>query len=144
MRYRLQWRLRALEARIPPPTGPPKALLPEWLMEDLRQQGIRFDATGLPEKSSIEERAPERIAPATPEPSPAHRAAFMARGVMSAPTLIVQSDLYHESLDVKIAASRSDGLAARSTESERELEESTELRETPRGHWLTAYALTLW
>ena len=46
-----------------------KALLPEWLMEDLRQQGIRFDASGLPEKSSLEEKALERIAPATPAPS---------------------------------------------------------------------------
>jgi hypothetical protein len=40
-------------------------------MEDLRQQGIRFDASGLPEKSSMEEKALELIAPAAPAPSQA-------------------------------------------------------------------------
>jgi hypothetical protein len=39
-------------------------------MEDLRQQGIRFDASGLPEKNSLQEKASEPIAPATPAPSP--------------------------------------------------------------------------
>jgi hypothetical protein len=69
MRQRLNLRLKALEKRLPDETKPHKALLPEWLVEDLRQQGIRFDAFGLPEKSSLEEKALEPIAPATPAPS---------------------------------------------------------------------------
>jgi hypothetical protein len=40
-------------------------------MEDLRQQGIRFDASARLEKSSIEEKAAQQMAPATPAPSPA-------------------------------------------------------------------------
>ena len=69
MHQRLNLRLKALEKWLPDETKPHKALLPEWLMEDLRQQGVRFDASGLPEKSSLEEKALERIAPATPAPS---------------------------------------------------------------------------
>ena len=69
MRHRLYLRLKALEKWLPDETQSHKALLPEWLVEDLRQQGIRFDASGLPEKSSLEEKALERIAPATPAPS---------------------------------------------------------------------------
>jgi hypothetical protein len=69
MHQRLHLRLKALEARLPDETKPQKALLPGWLMEDLRQQGVRFDASGRPEKSSLEEKAPEPIAPATPAPS---------------------------------------------------------------------------
>ena len=71
MHQRLNLRLKALEKWLPDETQSHKALLPEWLMEDLRQQGIRFDASGLPEKSSLQEKASERIAPATPAPSPA-------------------------------------------------------------------------
>jgi hypothetical protein len=70
MHQRLNLRLKALEKWLPDETKLHKALLPEWLMEDLRQQGIRFDASGRPEKSSMEEKAPERIAPATPAPNP--------------------------------------------------------------------------
>ena len=70
MRHRLNLRLKALEKRLPDETKPPKAPLPEWLMDELRQQGIRFDDFGLPEKSSIEERVPQQIAPAPPAPSP--------------------------------------------------------------------------
>ena len=33
-------------------------------MEDFRQQGIRFDASGCPEKSSLQEKASEQTAPA--------------------------------------------------------------------------------
>jgi hypothetical protein len=51
MRQRLYLRLKALEKWLPDETKPHKALLPEWLMEDFRQQGIRFDASGRPEKS---------------------------------------------------------------------------------------------
>jgi hypothetical protein len=66
---RLNLRLKTLEKRLPDETIPRKALLPEWLMEDLRQQGIRFDASGLPEKNSLQEKRPEGIAPATASPS---------------------------------------------------------------------------
>ena len=76
MQQRLYWRLKALEERVPDETKPHKALLPEWLIEDLRQQGIQFDASGLPEKSSLQEKALERIAPATPAPSPAPPRSF--------------------------------------------------------------------
>ena len=76
MRHRLYLRLKALEKWLPDETKLQKALLPEWLMEDLRQQGIRFDALGRPEKSSLEERASEQIEPATPAPSPASPRGF--------------------------------------------------------------------
>ena len=76
MRHRLHLRLKALEKWLPDETKPPKAPLPEWLMEELRQQGIRFDASGLPEKSSMEERAPEPIALPEPAPSPAPPRSF--------------------------------------------------------------------
>jgi hypothetical protein len=76
MLQRLNLRLKALEMRLPDETKPHKALLPEWLMEDLRQQGVRFDASGRPEKSSMEEKAPEQIMPATPAPSPAPPRSF--------------------------------------------------------------------
>jgi hypothetical protein len=76
MHHRLHWRLKALEKWLPDETKPHKALLPECLMEDLRQQGIRFDASGLPGKGSIEAKGPPQIEPATPAPSRAsHRAA---------------------------------------------------------------------
>ena len=76
MRQRLHLRLKALEMRLPDETKPHKAPLPEWLMEDLRQQGVRFDASGLPEKSSLQEKASEQIASATPAPSPAPPRSF--------------------------------------------------------------------
>ena len=61
MRQRLNLRLKALEKQLPDETQPHKAPLPEWLMEDLRQQGIRFDASGRLEKTSLAESAPKRI-----------------------------------------------------------------------------------
>jgi len=79
MLQRLHLRLKALEKWLPDETKPHKALLPEWLMEDLRHQGVRFDASGRPEKSSLEEKAIERIeriAPATPAPSVASLRSF--------------------------------------------------------------------
>jgi hypothetical protein len=79
MLQRLNLRLKALEKWLPDETKPHKALLPEWLMEDLRQQGIRFDASGRPEKSSIEEKGPPQIAPAGPVPSPAPPRGFYGR-----------------------------------------------------------------
>ena len=76
MLQRLHLRLKALEKWLPDETKPHKAFLPEWLVEDLRQQGIRLDASGQPEKSSLEEKALERIAPATPAPSVAPPRSF--------------------------------------------------------------------
>src|ERR1700681_2966159 len=64
MHQRLHLRLKALEKWLPDETKPHKTLLPEWLMEDLRQQGIRVDASGLPEKSALHEKASEQIEPA--------------------------------------------------------------------------------
>jgi hypothetical protein len=69
MRHRLHLRLKTLEKWLTDETKPHKALLPEWLTEDLRQQGVRFDACGRPEKRSLEDKALEPIAPATPAPS---------------------------------------------------------------------------
>ena len=80
MHQRLHLRLKALEKCLPDESKH-KALLPEWLMEDLRQQGVRFDASGLPEKSSLEEKALERIAPATPAPSVAPPRSFYGRAL---------------------------------------------------------------
>jgi hypothetical protein len=76
MHQRLRLRLKALEKWLPDETSSHKALLPEWLMEDLRQQGIRFDASGRPEKSSMGEKAAQRIAPAAPAPSQASPRGF--------------------------------------------------------------------
>ena len=81
MHQRLHLRLKALEKRLPDEIKPHKALLPEWLMEDLRQQGVRFDASGWPEKSSIEANPPERMVPAAPAPSPASPRGFYGRAL---------------------------------------------------------------
>ena len=81
MHQRLNLRLKALEKWLPDGSKPPKALLPEWLMEDLRQQGVRFDASGRPEKSSLEEKALEPVTPATPAPSPAPPRSFYGRAL---------------------------------------------------------------
>jgi len=70
MRQRLNSRLKALEKWLPDEIKPHKTLLPEWLVQELRQQGIRFDASGLPKKSSIEESVPQQIAQEPPAPSP--------------------------------------------------------------------------
>jgi hypothetical protein len=54
MHQRLHLRLKALEKRLPDETKPHKALLPEWLTEDLRQQRTRHvvivkrESTGSP------------------------------------------------------------------------------------------------
>jgi hypothetical protein len=50
----LQRRLKALEAKSPDPTEQRKALLPGWLIEELEKQGVRFDASGYPEKIGME------------------------------------------------------------------------------------------
>jgi hypothetical protein len=45
------------------PTGPRKSLLPSWLVDDLVQkQGVRFDASGYPEKIGMESSPqPQRL-----------------------------------------------------------------------------------
>jgi hypothetical protein len=50
MRSALLGRLKALEAKSPDPTESQKPLLPAWLTEELEKQGVRFDASGFPEK----------------------------------------------------------------------------------------------
>ena len=45
MHWGLESRVRALEERAPDPTKPLKAIVPEWLIEDLEAEGIRFDPT---------------------------------------------------------------------------------------------------
>ena len=50
MRSSLLRRLRALEAKSPDPTELQKPLLPAWLIEEAKKQGVRFDASGFPEK----------------------------------------------------------------------------------------------
>lgn len=45
----LRARIEALEALSPDPCKPRKALLPAWLTDDLRRQGVEFDAEGRPQ-----------------------------------------------------------------------------------------------
>ena len=74
MHLRLHLRLKALEKQLPDRTEPHKALLPEWLMEDLRQQGIRFDASGRLEKTSLAESSrADGAGNACTKPDPASR-----------------------------------------------------------------------
>ncbi len=47
MTRNLRLRLKGLEAKAPDQTRPPKAILPAWLLERLRQQGIRVERAGL-------------------------------------------------------------------------------------------------
>ena len=56
MRRQLQSRLRALEAKVADPGKLPKAVLPEWLVEDLVKEGVRFDESGRPERDSLPRR----------------------------------------------------------------------------------------
>ena len=46
MRPGLHRRLKTLEDRIPAPSVRQKAFLPEWLVEELKEQGVRFDDFG--------------------------------------------------------------------------------------------------
>ena len=52
MRSQILQRLRMLEARLPPESGPKKAPLPEWLMEEFQKEGVRFNSLGLPDRDS--------------------------------------------------------------------------------------------
>ena len=44
----LHRRLKALEERLPDPFVSQKSFLPEWLVEELKQQSVRFDDFGRP------------------------------------------------------------------------------------------------
>ena len=46
MRPGLHRRLKTLEDRIPDPSVRQKSFLPEWLVEELKEQGVRFDDVG--------------------------------------------------------------------------------------------------
>ena len=46
MRSGLKLRVKALEARILEPIRQRKALIPDWLAEDLQKQGVRFNGLG--------------------------------------------------------------------------------------------------
>jgi hypothetical protein len=52
MRSQLLRRLDALEQRLPTESAPGKALLPAWLVADLRAQGFSFDYDGRPDMKS--------------------------------------------------------------------------------------------
>ena len=43
MRPGLHRRLKTLEDRLPGPSVRQKSFLPEWLVEELKEQGVRFD-----------------------------------------------------------------------------------------------------
>lgn len=43
-------RLEALEARLIELSEPRKSLLPHWLIEEVKKQGVRFDAFGYPQE----------------------------------------------------------------------------------------------
>jgi hypothetical protein len=52
MQKQLQLRVKALEQLLPHDAGATKTVLPEWLIEELRKQGFRFDASGRPDMTS--------------------------------------------------------------------------------------------
>ena len=53
MRKELIFRVKALEQRLPDDAGATKTVIPEWLVEELRKQGFRFDASGRPDMTSV-------------------------------------------------------------------------------------------
>ena len=53
MQKQLLFRVKALEQRLPDEAGATKTVIPEWLIEELRNQGIRFNLSGLPDLSSL-------------------------------------------------------------------------------------------
>ena len=44
----LYFRLRALEKRRPDPTKRRKSLMPAWMLQDFKEQGLRIDDRGCP------------------------------------------------------------------------------------------------
>jgi hypothetical protein len=53
MQKQLIFRVKALEQRLPEDKGVTKKVLPEWLVEELRNQGIRCTLSGMPDWSSL-------------------------------------------------------------------------------------------
>ena len=49
MRPELHRRLKTLEERLPDPSVRQKSFLPEWLVEELKEQGVRFENFGSPD-----------------------------------------------------------------------------------------------
>ena len=56
MQKQLIFRVKALEERLPDEAGATKTVIPEWLIEELRKQGFRFDASGRPDMTSVSAR----------------------------------------------------------------------------------------
>lgn len=57
MKSGLHRRLKTLEDGIPDPSLRQKSFLPEWLVEELKEQGVRFDNFGSPDFKSEQGRA---------------------------------------------------------------------------------------
>jgi hypothetical protein len=53
MQKQLQLRVKALEQRLPEEAGATKTVIPEWLIEELRNQGMSFCPSGKPDWSSL-------------------------------------------------------------------------------------------
>ena len=53
MQKQLQLRVKALEQRLPDEAGATKTVIPEWLIEELRNQGMSFCPSGKPDWSSL-------------------------------------------------------------------------------------------
>ena len=51
--HRLSRRLKMIERRLPGPSQPIKTIVPEWLVEELRAQGIPVSADGMPDLSRV-------------------------------------------------------------------------------------------
>jgi len=49
----LIFRVKALEQRLPDEAGATKTIIPEWLIEELRNQRIRCNPSGQPDWSSL-------------------------------------------------------------------------------------------
>jgi hypothetical protein len=59
VRQDLHRRLKALEGRRVPSENPfMRTPLPTWLMEELRQEGVRFDGNGHPDWNMVPKEAP--------------------------------------------------------------------------------------
>jgi hypothetical protein len=62
MRLDILRRIRLLEARLPERKTPAKKILPTWLIEDLAQQGIPCDRSGMPDWEVVNRFSRERSA----------------------------------------------------------------------------------
>ena len=53
MQKQLIFRVKALEQRLPDDARATKTVIPEWLVEELKKQGFRFDASGRPDMTLV-------------------------------------------------------------------------------------------